>query len=536
MTDMIEKPLLPCRVVDYQLLVNGTDDQLTKPNNGRRILILGCGSVGRCALPLLRQLLIGDLTPRSITVLDCAIPSPATLAWLKSANIVFEHKCIEEDSYEDLLSNYLSTGDLLLDLVFNVSTQALVRWCHKNRILYVNTTVDVWFLTAKSSNLFDTYPFELFEWHEELLEIQDQLRQQYGLKAPTAIVEHGANPGLVSHFVKRGLQDMAQHVLHNGMITDGSRKQNIENALATKDHAQLAHLLGIKTIHISERDSQVTNIPRKQNEIVNTWSTISLCEESACYAQFAWGTHEQQMPEGAIVHDQSTQKWPPRRLCVPKKGMNVWVRSWVPSGSILGMAIPHPEPFSIADYLTVREDKSDKLLYQPSVYFVYLPCDSAVCSLHEWRMQGYPPLTAERIICDDIEFGADELGVLLLGGHEIPAWWTGSVLDIDETRRLVEGQSATTLQVAISAVAAVIYALRHPEQGVCFPEQINTENILDTAIPFLGTWVSRSVDWPVTSTTSNNISERTMIAMNGEDKDHNSQWQFNAYRADFSIF
>ncbi|CAF2152303.1 unnamed protein product [Rotaria magnacalcarata] len=484
MTDVIGKPLLPSRVVDYQLLVNGTDDQLTKPNNRRRILILGCGSVGRSALPLLQELLIGDLTLRSITVLDCAIPSPVTLTWLKNPNTVFEHKCIEEDSYEDHLRNYLSTGDLLLDLVFDVSTQALVRWCHKNRILYVNTTVDVWFLTAKSSNLFDTYPFELFEWHEELLEIQDQLRQQYVLKAPTAIVEHGANPGLVSHFVKRGLQDMTHHVLHNEMITDGSRK-----------------------------DSQVTNIPRKQNEIVNTWSTISLCEESACYAQFAWGAHEQQMPEGAIVHDQSTQKWPPRRLCVPNNGMNVWVWSWVPSGSSLGMIIPYPEPFSIADCLTIRDDNSGKLLYQPSVYFVYLPCDSALCSLHEWHMQDYASLTVECIICDDIEFGADDLGVLLLGD-----------------------QSATTLQVAISAVAAVIYALRHPEEGVCFPHQINTEKILATVVPFLGTWVSRPVDWLVTSTTSNNIDKQTMITMNGEDKDHNAQWQFNVYQADLSIF
>ncbi|CAF2158979.1 unnamed protein product [Rotaria magnacalcarata] len=532
MTDVIEKSLSSWRAVDHQLLVNGTDDQHTKLNNGHRILVIGCGSVGRCSLPLLRELLIGHLTPRSITVLDCATPSPATLAWLKSANIAFEHKCVEEDSYGDLLSNYLGAGDLLLDLVFNVSTEALVRWCHNKQILYVNSTVDAWFLTSKGGNLFNTHPFELFKWHEELLEMQYQLRQQYGPKAPTAIVEHGANPGLVSHFIKRGLQDMAHHVLHNEMIVDETRRQNVEDALDNKDHARLAHLLGIKTVHISERDSQATHKPRKRNEIANTWCTSSMCEESSYYAEFAWGTHERQMPEGAMVHNQSTHKWPPQRICLPNKGMNVWVRSWVPSGPILGMAIPHPESFSIANYLTVREDNSDKLLYQPSVYFVYLPCDSAVCSLHEWRMQGYPPLTAERIICDDIEFGADELGVLLLGGHEIPAWWTGSVLDIDETRRLVERQSATTLQVAISVVAAVIYALRHPNEGVCFPEQINTDQILTTAIPFLGTWVSRSVNWPVTSGNSNDTTKQSMIGMNGKNKDNDSQWQFSAFRAD----
>jgi homospermidine synthase len=194
------------------------------------------------------------------------------------------------------------------------------------------------------------------------------------------------------------------------------------------------------------------------------------------------------------------------------------------------MAIPHPESFSIADYLTVREDNSNKLIYQPSVYFVYLPCDSAVCSLHEWRMQDYPPLNAERIMCDDIVSGADELGVLLLGGHEISAWWTGSVLDIDQSRRLVAGQSATTLQVAISVVAGVIYALRHPEEGVCFPEQISTEQILATAMPFLGTWVSRPINWPITSYSSNDIDKQKMIVMTDEDKDQDSQWQFSTFR------
>ena len=79
--------------------------------------------------------------------------------------------------------------------------------------------------------------------------------------------------------------------------------------------------------------------------------------------------------------------------CKPLK-----IRTWIPSGPILGMAIAHPESFSIADFLAVREEDSKKLLYQPSVYFVYLPCDSAVCSLHEWRMQNYPPVGVQRIV------------------------------------------------------------------------------------------------------------------------------------------
>ena len=323
-SSLIRKSLSSNTLENY-VSKNRTNGHKDIRNVGYRILVIGCGSVGRCALPLLRQLLINDLKPQSITVFDCVVPSCATLDWLKNANIEFEQKCIAEDSYRDLLCNYLSSGDLLLDLGFNVSTEALVRWCHENHVLFVNTTVDVWFLSAKGGDLFYTFPFDLFGWHEELLEMQFEMRQKYGKAAPTAIVEHGANPGLVSHFVKQGLQDMASYALKNHMITNQNRKQKIEIALDEKDHARLAYLLGVKTIHISERDSQATNVARKRNEMVNTWCVSSLCEESNGCVQFGWGTHERKLPDEALLQNQSSQKWPPQRLSMPKKGMDVWV-------------------------------------------------------------------------------------------------------------------------------------------------------------------------------------------------------------------
>ena len=33
---------------------------------------------------------------------------------------------------------------------------------------------------------------------------------------PTAVLEHGANPGLISHFTKQGLLDIAQRLLADG--------------------------------------------------------------------------------------------------------------------------------------------------------------------------------------------------------------------------------------------------------------------------------------------------------------------------------
>ena len=310
--------------VDDEILTNGNDHDRDKCFE-YRILVVGCGSVGRCSLSLLHKLLIDDLKPLSITILDCIIPSTPVLAWLKDLNIRFEQEHLREDSYEKILNKYLTKGDILLDLAFNVSTESLVRWCQKNQVLFVNTTVDAWFLSGKDGDLFRTFPFDLFKWQEALLETQNQMNQQFGRETPTAIPEHGANPGLVSHFVKQGLQDMAQHVLHSCVIIDVNRIEKIKEALIKKDHARLAYLLGIKTIHISERDSQRTTMQRKPNEMVNTWCVASLCEEATGCVQFSWGTHEKQVPKGGLLHRQPVEKWPPQRLCIVRKGLDVWV-------------------------------------------------------------------------------------------------------------------------------------------------------------------------------------------------------------------
>ena len=69
---------------------------------------------------------------------------------------------------------------------------------------------------------------------------------------------------------------------------------------------------------------------------------------------------------------------------------------------------------------------------------------------------------------DEITGGADILGALLMG-HAYNSWWIGSDLSIGESRRLVPHQNATTMQVAISVVAASMWMMENPAEGVCVP-------------------------------------------------------------------
>lgn len=202
--------------------------------------------------------------------------------------------------------------------------------------------------------------------------------------------------------------------------------------------------------------------------------------------------------------------------------MTTMVRSWVPStGPIIGLLIRHGEAFTISDHLTVLDDVRP---YRPTVYYAYLPTDAAMASLFECRMQGYRLQKNHRIMTDEIISGKDELGVLLLG-HELGGWWVGSQLSIDEARKVVPNQNATTLQVAASVLGALFWMLRHPGEGLCVPDELDHGEVLSIAAPYLGRCPSIRTDWtPLQDAEMNDPFARFHDGTQSEDP-----WQFGAF-------
>jgi len=115
------------------------------------------------------------------------------------------------------------------------------------------------------------------------------------------------------------------------------------------------------------------------------------------------------------------------------------------------MVVRHGEAFSITEKLTVWE--KGRAIYRPTVHYAYCPCDCAIASLSELRGYNYQLQPRIRIMTDEIISGSDILGALVMG-HPYNSWWCGSDLSIEESRCLVPHQNATTMQVAISVVAA----------------------------------------------------------------------------------
>ncbi len=196
---------------------------------------------------------------------------------------------------------------------------------------------------------------------------------------------------------------------------------------------------------------------------MNTWSIEGFYEEGTAPAELGWGTHERRLPK----HAHTPIGGPGNQIFLAQPGIRTFVHSWVPAGGpIIGMVVRHAESFTISDYLTVWEDTIEgrRAVYRPTVHYAYMPCDNAILSLYELTMRNFQLQPKLRIMSDEITGGMDELGVLLMG-HGLTGWWTGSQLDIHETRRLVQGQNATTLQVAAAVLGGLVFMIGNPRRG-----------------------------------------------------------------------
>ena len=444
-----------------------------------RVLLLGCGSVSRCLQPLLLRHL--DIDPSRLTIMDLEDLRhlvPETLA----AGAVYEQREITPGNLAQILADHVGPGDLLIDLAWNIDCNEIVGWCHDNGVLYLNTSVEVWdpYAGAEKQTPQDR---TLYVRHQRLKEMADS----WATPGPTAVVEHGANPGLVSHWTKVALIDIATALLQEDI--GAGRRRALEAALAADDFPALAMETGTKVIHISERDTQISDRPKEVGEFVNTWSVEGFREEGIAPAELGWGTHERRLPAFGYEHERG----PRNQICIARMGISTYVRSWVPlGGPIIGMVVRHGEAYTISDRLTVWD--GERAVYRPTVHYAYLPTDAAMASLHELKMTGLEMQARQRIMNDEITSGIDELGVLLLG-HDLGGWWVGSQLGIDEARELVPGQNATTLQVAASVLGAIAWMVAHPDRGVLVPDDLDHREVLAVANPYLGPCPSVRTDW-----------------------------------------
>jgi homospermidine synthase len=458
-----------------------------------RLIFVGFGSIGQGVLPLILRHV--GIKPDQITIVT-ADEAGENVA--QEYGVRFVKHALTRGNFKNVLDPIVGRGDFLLNLSVDVSSLALIKFCWEKGSLYLDTCIEPWpggytdpaVAPARRTN---------YALREEALALKDSKQ-----RAPTAVLTHGANPGLVSHLVKQALLNIAADT---GVETT--------EPATRADWAALAHKLGVKVIHIAERDTQVGNRPKETNEFVNTWSVDGFVGEGCQPAELGWGSHEKNWPRDGKKHESGRGS----AIYLMQPGAATRVRTWTPmAGPFHGFLITHGESISISDYLTVK--KGEQVVYRPTVHYAYHPCDAAVVSVHElagrnWKIQDH-----KRIMRDEIVRGADELGVLL-AGHKKNAYWYGSQLSVQEARQLAPHNSATSLQVTVSAMAGLIWAIENPNSGIVEPDDIDYKRILEICRPYLGLVVGEYSEWhPL-------VDRGRMFP---EDLDETDPWQFKNVR------
>ena len=453
------------------------------------IVMIGFGSIGRGTLPLIERHFEYD--PRRVVVIE---PSDEHHTFLAQRGVTHVHTGLTCENYREVLGGRFEPGrGFCVNLSVDTSSLEIMRFCRELGVPYIDTVIEPWagFYFETTDNVQRTN-YALRE------AVRAEKRANPG--GTTAISCCGANPGMVSWFVKEALLILARDL--------GRETQAPETR---EGWARLMQSLGVKGVHIAERDTQKSVTHKPIGTFVNTWSVEGFIAEGFQPAELGWGTHERWFPENGHRHEAGCQA----AIWIERPGAITRVHSWCPTpGPQYGFLVTHNEAISISDYYSLGEGAEPE--YRPTCHYAYHPCDDAVLSLHETFGSGM--IQQEMKILDENEIvdGIDELGVLLFG-HEKNALWYGSRLSIQQTRELAPFQNATGLQVTSAVLAGMVWALENPDAGIVEADEMDHARCLEVQRPYLGPVEAHYTDW---TPLSNRWSQFA------EDIDESDPWQF----------
>ena len=459
------------------------------------LVMIGFGSIGRGTLPLIERHIAFDR--KGFAVIE---PSGEYAHILAEHGLRHLQLALTPENLDATLRGLFPDGrGMVVNLSVDVDSIAVMQLCQELGVHYIDTVVEPWpgfyFGSALPNAERTNYP---------LREKVRALGRQYA-GGPTAVSCCGANPGMVSWLLKEALLQLAAD-LGRPVAAPDSRA----------GWAALMQGLGVKGIHVSERDTQISARPKPAGVFVNTWSVDGLLSEGYQPAELGWGTHEKRLPRDGHAFDFGAGY----AIWIDRPGADTRVRSWCPAaGAQFGYVVTHNESLSIPDYYTVWDGA--RAVYRPTCHYAYHPCNDAILSLHEINGTGQVPEKKHILTAEEIVSGSDDLGVLIYG-HAKGAMWYGSRLSIDEARALAPYQNATAMQVTSAVLAAMVWTAENPREGFVEADEMDHALCLAVQRPYLGRIECHYTDWTPLAHRINHFAE---------DRDEDDPWQFTNFLA-----
>lgn len=387
----------------------------------------------------------------------------------------FVESNVSKDNFKEVFEKYLGEGDLLIDFADTVGTKDICKWCAEKNIMYINTGEADW-------------PESWYSILNENL-LKNKLKEEYHnnnfVNKYPIVLQHGNNPGLVSHFVKAGIEYIVN--------TQFKKNKKLKKLIKDNKFNEAAKYLDIKMIHINDIDLQKINDVYNKDKMYNTWCIDSFFFEMLSESTIDIGTHERiDFEDKCKLVDYKNGFAELKKLAAETKCC-----TYYPNGKFEGFLVPHEETITIAKSLEVKE--AGKVIYRPSVMFVYSPCEYARKYMKDAKVNDYPesnpqkpedcenengvtitrgylyPQRAEIVYKEKIESGTEYVGVLLIGENFKPVW-VGNRIELSFLYKNLKDsywQTPTITPVAMSALSAICWMIKNKDKGdIYFPDDI----------------------------------------------------------------
>ncbi len=286
------------------------------------VVMIGFGSIGKGTLPLIERHFSYDKS--RFVVID---PEDKDRKLLDDRGIKFIHQAVTKDNYKHLLKPLLTEGGgqgFCVNLSVDTSSIDIMEFCNEIGALYIDTVNEPW-----AGFYFDPKIGTAERSNYTLREKTLAAKRDRPPGSTTAVSCCGANPGMVSWFVKQALLNVA-----------GDVGLKFKEPKTREEWGKLAKKLGVKGIHIAERDTQIAKKAKPIEVFCNTWSVEGFLSEGMQPAELGWGTHEKWMPKNGFKHKKGCQA----AIYMTQPGANTRVRSWTPTAKAqYGFLVTHNE-------------------------------------------------------------------------------------------------------------------------------------------------------------------------------------------------
>lgn len=450
------------RIVELNHFKNVHDAQL---------LLIGFGGLGKCSLEFLTILkgwfpkeLIQNIViiePKSLqrdnTILNISeqyvspLPNDTKYEFLNFyKDIIHVQVAITEKNIDSLLTRILPGKRLILDASVSVNGLHVMKHAWKHNCVYINTSMENW--STSEDIILDHDPKKLYQ---RTLKYQDNkairyFRNHKNSNNPIMITQFGLNPGAVSHFAKRGVQDLFEY--NNKNTQNNKLLQNLVNKCKNcscskgdicglklkKYYKYFARSSGVHTIHVAELDTQTLahGLTRKTNTFYNTWSVPGFVVEAIDPIQLGFGS-EKHLPSSlkkfiaqnkslyeadkkVIAQDKTKDLFDENNedvtnniLFFHKHGYDATTKTTIidPRGTRLetiGYIIPHGEANTLSSYLSSKKspqefeyeffkrfhDKTQNTFYSKQIKLKQIKSENYVPNVYYVYHPSVPSLTS----------------------------------------------------------------------------------------------------------------------------------------------